>query len=110
MAIERDTAQTHDLPPEASGVDQSSPMWRWYQVFSALLFIIFCFELGVFLLIFPWLEYWDHNWFSSFVPEWHRYWENSFVRGAVSGLGVLNIYIALVEIFRLRRFANPQQR
>jgi len=28
------------------------------------------------------------------------------VRGAVSGLGIVNVYISLVEIFRLRRFAR----
>src|SRR5205085_2785100 len=34
------------------------------------------------------------------------YWENMYVRGAVSGLGVVNLYISFLEIFRLRRFAR----
>jgi hypothetical protein len=34
------------------------------------------------------------------------YWDNLYVRGAVSGLGAVNLYISLVEIFRLRRFAR----
>jgi hypothetical protein len=34
------------------------------------------------------------------------YWFNAYVRGAVSGLGIVNVYIALLEIFRLRRFAR----
>jgi hypothetical protein len=29
-----------------------------------------------------------------------------YVRGAISGLGVVNLYVAFVEIFRLRRFAR----
>jgi hypothetical protein len=86
-----------------------SRAWRWYQIFSAFLFIVFCFELGAFLLVFPWLEYWDDNWFSTVVPEWRRYWENAYVRGAVSGVGALNLYIAIAEIFRLRRFATPAE-
>ena len=80
------------------------PAYRWYHKVSALLFIVFCMELGVFLLWFPWTEYWDHNFFSSLVPEWHRFWSNSYLRGAVSGVGVVNLYISLVEIIRLRRF------
>jgi hypothetical protein len=29
-----------------------------------------------------------------------------YVRGAVSGLGAVNLYISFVEILRLRRFAR----
>jgi hypothetical protein len=29
-----------------------------------------------------------------------------YVRGAVSGLGVVNIYISMLELYRLRRFAG----
>ena len=82
------------------------PRYRWYHKLSALLFIIFCLEIGVFLLVFPWSEWWDGNFFSALIPEWHQYWDNTYIRGAVSGLGVLNLYIGLVEIFRLRRFAK----
>jgi ribosomal-protein-alanine N-acetyltransferase len=53
------------VEPEPVGVreDPAAPpavrrQWRWYQIVTALLFIIFCFELGIFLLVFPWLEYW----------------------------------------------------
>ena len=28
-----------------------------------------------------------------------------YLRGAISGLGVVNLYISLIEAFRLRRFA-----
>jgi hypothetical protein len=110
MPIERETAQSSEAPPEPALDEKQARLLRWYRIASSLLFIVFCLELGVFLLVFPWLEYWDRNWFSSFIPEWHRYWENPFVRGAVSGLGAVNVYIALAEIFRLRRFAAPQKR
>jgi len=84
----------------------AAPEYRWYHKLSALIFILFCMEVGAFLLLFPWTEWWDHNLFSSMVPEWHRFWENSYVRGAVSGLGVVNFYISFLEILRLRRFAR----
>jgi hypothetical protein len=79
---------------------------HWYRKVSAVLFITFCLEIGLFLLVFPWTEYWDGNYFSAFLPDWHRYWDNMYMRGAISGLGVVNLYIAFVEIFHLRRFAR----
>ncbi len=88
---------------EPMPVPQATP-YRWYHKAAALIFIVFCLELGLFLVIFPWSEFWDRSFFATLAPEWHVYWINAYVRGAVSGLGVVNVYIALVEIFRLRRF------
>jgi len=89
-------------PPPVPAV----PAYHWYHKLSAFIFILFCMELGAFLLLFPWTEWWEFNFFSALVPEWHRFWENAYVRGAVSGLGVVNFYIALLEIVRLRRFVG----
>lgn len=84
------------------------PRHRWYHRLGALLFVIFCFELGVFLLVFPWLEAWDINWFATFSPEAHELWINPYFRGAISGLGLVNVFISLMEVVRLRRFAAPR--
>jgi hypothetical protein len=73
---------------------------------SAVLLVTFCLEIGLFLLIFPWTDYWDVNYFSELIPSWRAYWDNPYVRGTVSGIGLLNLYISLLEIFRLRRFAR----
>jgi len=83
-----------------------APRYRWYHVAAALIFIVFCMELGMFLVIFPWSAFWDRSFFFSLAPEGRLYWDNTYLRGAVSGLGIVNVYIALVEIFRLRRFAR----
>jgi len=80
--------------------------YRWYHKVYAVLFVTFCLEIGFFLLIFPWTDHWDSNYFSWLIPEWHRFWQNTYVRGAISGIGVINLYIAFVEAFRLRRFAR----
>ena len=69
---------------------------------------MFCFEMGIFLLVLPWTEVWETNYFSWIAPGsgwWRGLWMSPYARGAVSGLGLLNIYIAFVEVFRLRRFA-----
>jgi hypothetical protein len=84
----------------------SAPVYRWYHKMTAVVFVTICLEIGIFLVIFPWTDYWDANYFSSWIAEWHPYWDNMYVRGAVSGLGVVNLYISLIEVFRLRRFAR----
>lgn len=79
----------------------------WMHKLSAVLFCVFCLELGLFLLIYPWLgNLWNRNWFFSLRPEWQRFLLSEQFRGAISGLGILNLIIAVMEIFRLRRFAG----
>ena len=99
-----------DSPPPIGPVEQAppAPVYRWYHKASALLFIVFCLEVGVVLLVFPWSEYWDNNFFSNWIPMTSDLWDNSYVRGAVSGLGIVNIFISFSELFRLRRFSRQQ--
>ena len=94
---------TPEALPEA--LPAGPPPARWYPKMTAVVFITFCLELGFFLVVFPWTEAWDNNYFSSLIPEWHRYWDNMYVRGAVSGVGAVNLYISFLEMFRLKRFA-----
>jgi hypothetical protein len=100
------------LPQAPTGLDAPPPVelhpmeYRWYHKMSAVLLITFCLEIGLFLLIFPWSEYWDNNYFAALAPRLREYWDNMYVRGGISGLGVINLYISLAEVFRLRRFAK----
>jgi hypothetical protein len=82
---------------------ESSPKVSWVHRLGALLFILVCFEVGVFLLVFPWMDYWDSNWIAGLAPWMHPVWSSSYFRGALSGVGLLNIYISMAEVFRLRR-------
>jgi hypothetical protein len=75
-----------------------------------LLVAILCFEMGVFLAAFPWSRYWSHNYFSWLSPAWREIWIDPHFRGAVTGLGVVNLYLALTEVFRLQRLAAVGRR
>jgi hypothetical protein len=75
----------------------------WQHKLGTILFIIVCFEVGVFLIIFPWTQQWETNALANLYPWLRDFWTNSYFRGALSGLGVLNIYISLGELARLRR-------
>lgn len=55
-------------------------------------------EIGLALLVVPWSAYWDRNYFAELVPPLRFLITNNFVRGAISGLGVLNIAAAVGEI------------
>lgn len=67
-----------------------------------VVFALFCFEVGLILLLLPWTLLWDNNYFLS-LPVWREFWTNSYVRGGVSGLGLLNLWIAAAEGLRLWR-------
>jgi hypothetical protein len=82
---------------------EEPPKTHWYQKLAILLFIIVCFEVGVFLLVFPWMDYWSNNSIASIAPWVRAIWDSPYFRGALSGLGLVNIYISLGEVFRLRR-------
>jgi hypothetical protein len=102
MGIEHNPARAgQGWPTEAV----REPRYRWYHKAGALVYIFFCFELGVFLLLFPWLDLWEKNYFSTLLP-WSGFWNNDYVRGAVSGLGLMNIAISFSELLRLRRFSG----
>jgi hypothetical protein len=52
------------------------------------------FLLGVMLVMVPWLGYWDHNFFLDRYPGLIPILLHPSVRGAVTGLGALDIFLA----------------
>ncbi len=64
-----------------------------------LLLTAFFFEAGLLLLIVPWSVYWERNYFVQALPAVQTFITNDFVRGAVSGLGLVNLLAGLIEIW-----------
>ena len=62
--------------------------------FLRVLFSLDIFLLGVLLILIPWMGYWDHNFFLDKYPGLIPYLLHPFVRGAVTGLGALDILLA----------------
>ena len=52
------------------------------------------FLLGVMLVMVPWLGYWDHNFFLDRFPGLIPILLHPSMRGAVTGLGALDIFLA----------------
>ena len=65
-------------------------------------------EAGLLLVLIPWSAFWDRNYFAESIPVLREILTNNFVRGAVSGLGALNLFAALAELADL--LTRSQQR
>ena len=65
------------------------------RVLRALLVVV-CFEMGALLLYLPWSDFWgESNFFLIRFPSLGQLVLHPAFRGAVSGLGVLDILLAL---------------
>jgi hypothetical protein len=62
------------------------------------LFVALLLEAGLLLILIPWSAFWDRNYFVEWWPWLGGILTNNFVRGGVSGLGVVNLLAALAEL------------
>jgi hypothetical protein len=65
-------------------------------------------EIGLLLILIPWSAFWDRNYFAAVFPPLRDALANNYVRGGVSGLGLLNIYAALAELSDLFRARSAE--
>ncbi len=72
----------------------------------SVLFILLYFEIGVLLLLIPWTSVWTKNYFVNHSPWMAAVGKNYFVRGAVSGIGLADMWLAAYELWHLRRRAS----
>ncbi len=49
-------------------------------------------------MIIPWSSFWERNYFGQVVPLVRELLANNYVRGAVTGLGLVNVWLALGEL------------
>ena len=83
---------------------------------SVIFYIILCLEIGIFLTVAPWWPHgmwgisdWGNNYFLLYaarktgIQGLQAVVASGWVRGAVSGIGLLNLGIAFWEIFNFKR-------
>jgi hypothetical protein len=87
---------------------------------SVIFYIILCLEVGIVLTLLPWvhpfgLSDWADNYFLVYAAHktgfvgLQRAVASGWVRGAVTGLGLLNLSIALWEIAHFRQTVRAVQ-
>ncbi len=64
------------------------------RILSALA-VVLCCIMGAVLFYLPWTSLWEQNYFLSQFPSLMRVLLHPSVRGAISGLGVLDIFLAV---------------
>lgn len=74
----------------------------WRRRLGIVLYVIFSVELGIVLVLLPWKDVWTNNSFFASYPGLRLWLNHDFVRGAVSGLGLLNIWIGISEAAHFR--------
>ena len=67
----------------------------------ALLLTALFLEMGLALIVIPWSTFWDRNLFVDWWPSVREVVANHFFRGAVSGLGVVNLAAGVAELVGL---------
>lgn len=77
---------------------------KWLGVAACILLYL---AFGAVLLFSPWTAFWSQNFFflrhASLLAIGHNY----FVRGAISGLGVANVWMAFDAIHRTGGSSGP---
>lgn len=98
-----------DAPEAAAGSISSenlfppseSPVRQKPKRLGSICFAIFTLGVGLFLVIFPWMANWNLNYLQGMVPAFRNVWKEFYVRGAVTALGLVNLYVAGLEVSRL---------
>jgi hypothetical protein len=62
---------------------------------------VFFLEVGLLLVVVPWSAFWAHNYFAETWPALRPVVTNNFVRGAISGLGLVNLVVGLADLSKL---------
>ena|SRR5919106_1530819 len=89
---------------------------------SVIFYIILCLEIGIMLTLLPWwpqglwgMSDWGNNYFLLYaarktgISGLQGVVASGWVRGAVTGLGLLNIGMAFWEIFHFRQTVQTLQ-
>lgn len=68
-----------------------------------ILYVLVCLEVGIFLILVPWTPIWERNYFLQAYPMLGTVVLDPTFRGAVSGLGIANLYVVLHDVVERRR-------
>lgn len=110
MPVEQGQLFTSAPPPEtvreAAPVNTGpEPAPVWLQRLSLLVLVVFCFYIGGLLVLLPWWgRYWQQNGWLMGHPALYHMMQKGWVRGVVSGLGLLDMWIGISEVVHYRDY------
>jgi hypothetical protein len=77
---------------------------------TRLLFAAYFLEAGLVLIIAPWSAFWERNFFASAFPLLSQAASNPFIRGGVSGIGLITALAGFAELAGFFGETNGQER
>ena len=83
------------MPPE----HRQRQIPRWLLIMEITLFVILRLYVGALVVLLPWRSVWTTNAWINNWPAVANFIAQGWVRGLVSGLGLLNIWIAFSVLF-----------
>ena len=103
-----------EQPQEGDGLEARGPVLLmpsplppkkpnlWLQRIWLVVFVLFCLEVGIILTALPWTGIWTNNSLLLGYPRIREFLMQNFVRGLVSGLGLVDIWMGVAEAVRYR--------
>ena len=101
-------------PPDSAGEEPRGPIlvlppqakpsrWEiWKNRLSLIVFVLFCLEIGIVLTVLPWTGIWTGSSLLVSFPQLRALLISNFVRGLISGLGLVNLWMGIAEAIRYR--------
>jgi len=86
-----------DLKPLPNHIPATVAVPLWMRRLSLVVFVAFCIELGMLLVVLPWTRLWADNSLVAGHPTLRAFVQQNFVRGCVSGFGLIDIWLGISE-------------
>jgi hypothetical protein len=74
---------------------EEGPPAVWLQRVWLVIYVGFCIELGLWLIVAPWRQVWTNNNLVMEYPAVRHILLNYFVRGIVTGLGIIDLGLGI---------------
>jgi len=105
LAVDRGTQPASGSAVAESIGPPAAPVWL--QRLSLGVLVIFCLYLGLLIAVLPWWpDMWDRNALLLRFPDLHALLIKGPVRGLVSGLGFLDLWIGISELIHYRDYRS----
>jgi hypothetical protein len=103
------SAPVQSQAPLSSQPGKRNRLVRWQRRVLGFSIVILTIQIGIVLTTLPWLSNWDQSWIPVHSSRWNGFWMSPYFRAALSGLGVVNIYIGFSELLAiLKSIFSPE--
>lgn len=87
---------------EPASTPEDSPVARWIHRITLVVYVMFCIEIGLVLAVLPWRPVWTDNSIVIAYPALRSFLGNNFVRGVVTGVGLLDLWVGIWDAVHYR--------